>query len=75
MIIEEFFDINGTSHVRHYSDAGLMIASDDGIEYEVAEDFTELNKIYHETSTPIPRDDEESDSEANDILNILLGEE
>lgn len=74
MIIEEFFDINGTSHVRHYSDAGLMITSDDGIEYEVAEDFTELNKIYHETSTPISRD-EESDSEANEILNILLGEE
>lgn len=53
MIVEEFFEINGTSHVRHYSDAGKMIASDDGVEYEVAEDLAYLNKVYHETNTPV----------------------
>ena len=31
MIIEEFFEINGISHVRHYSDSGVMVSSDDGI--------------------------------------------
>ena len=70
-IVEELFDINGTSHVRHYSDSNLMIASDDGIEYEVAEDLTSLGKVYHETATPIPSDG----SEAEEILNILTGGE
>ena len=71
MIVEEFFAINGTSHVRHYSDSGLMIASADGIEYEVAEDLTSLGKIYHETEMPIPS----YGSEAEEILNILTGGE
>lgn len=70
-VVEEFFDINGVSHVRHYSDSNLMIASADGVEYEVAEDLASLGKVYHETETPIPSDD----SEAEEILNILTGGE
>ena len=69
MIIEEYFEINGTSHVRHYSDSGLKIASDDGIEYDVAEDIASLGKVYHETETPI------EDGTAEEVLNVLLGGE
>lgn len=68
MIIEEYFDINGTQHVRHYSDSGVMIASDDGIEYSIAEDLASIGKVYHETETPI---DESTDAE--EILDILMG--
>lgn len=57
MIISETFELNGVAHVRHYSDAGLMIASDDGVEYEVAEDLASLGKVYHETETPVPSDE------------------
>lgn len=57
MIVSGLFEINGVSHVRRYSDSGLMIASDDGIEYEVAEDLTSLGKTYHETETPIEETD------------------
>ncbi len=53
MIISETFELNGVAHVRHYSGAGLMIASDDGVEYEVAEDLASLGKVYHETETPV----------------------
>ena len=55
MIITEYFEINGMPHVRHYSDS-CMIASDDGVEYEVAEDLASLGKVYHETETLIDRD-------------------
>ena len=66
-IVEEFFDINGTSHVRHYSNAGKMIASDDGIEYEIAEDLASLGKVYHETETPV----EGGDLSGDEILDAL----
>lgn len=67
MVVTETFYINGTEHVRHYSDSGLMIASDDGIEYEVAEDIASLGKVYHETATPIL----DEDATAEDILAML----
>ena len=71
MVITETFEINGIKHTRSYSDSGFMIASDDGIEYEVAEDLEYLEKIYHEVETEIP--DEELDSEeAIEILRGLL---
>ena len=70
MIIEEFFEINGTSHVRHYSDAGVKVASADGVEYDVAEDYTSLGKVYHETETPI--DDAESADELLTMLEDIL---
>lgn len=67
-VIEEFFTINGTQHVRHYSDSGLMIASDDGIEYEVAEDLASVGKIYHETETPTSGD---ADLSGDEVLSAL----
>lgn len=67
-VIEEFFDLDGQSHVRHYSDSGFMIASDDGIEYEIAEDITSLGKVYHETNTLVNEDNILS---GDDILNAL----
>lgn len=67
MVIEETFELNGVAHVRHYSDAGLMIASDDGVEYEVAEDLASLGKVYHETETPVLSDE----AEAEGLLAML----
>lgn len=69
MIIEEFFELNGVSHVRRYSDQNVMIAAEDGVEYEVAEDLVSVGKIYRETETPVPQDE----SEAQEILDIILG--
>ena len=46
-----------------------MIAAEDGVEYEVAEDLVSVGKVYHETETPVPQDE----SEAEEILNILMG--
>ena len=53
MIVKEYFEINGISHIRHFSDSGFMVASDDGVEYEIAEDLTSLGKVYHETTIPV----------------------
>jgi metallophosphoesterase superfamily enzyme len=69
MIVEEYFDLNGIQHVRRYSDRSVMIAAEDGIEYETAEDLVSIGKVYHETETPVPQDE----SEAAEILNIILG--
>jgi hypothetical protein len=70
MIIEEFFELNGVSHVRRYSDRNLMIAAEDGVEYEVAEDLVSVGKVYNETETPVPPDEQtiEDKAEAYDIL-------
>jgi hypothetical protein len=69
MVIPKTFELNGVAHIRHYSNRGLMIASDDGVEYEVAEDLASLGKVYHETETPVPQDD----VKAAEILDIILG--
>lgn len=69
MIVNEVFEMNGVRHVRHYSDSGYMIASDDGIEYSVAEDLESLGKEYHETGTLVDEPDN-----AEEILSIILGE-
>ncbi len=69
MIISETFELNGITHVRHYSDSGFMIASEDGVEYEIAEDLISLGKVYHETETTVQQDD----AEAAEILDIILG--
>lgn len=70
MIVEEFFELNGTQHVRRYSDSGVMIAAEDGIEYETAEDLVSIGKVYHETETPVPPDESDlaDKAEAYDIL-------
>ncbi len=67
MIISETFELHGVARVRHYSDAGLMIASDDSVEYEVAEDLASLGKVYHETETLVPSDE----AEAAELLEML----
>lgn len=69
MIIEEYFELDGVQRVRHYSDQGVMIASEDNIEYSSAEDLASLGKVYHETDTPI--EDEITDEEA---FQIIVGE-
>lgn len=69
MIIEEFFELNSVSHVRRYSDRNVMIAAEDGVEYEVAEDLVSVGKAYHETETLVPQDE----STAEEILDILMG--
>lgn len=69
MIVEELFDMNGIQHVRRYSDRNVMIAAEDGVEYETAEDLVSVGKVYHETETPIPQDE----AEAEEILDIILG--
>jgi hypothetical protein len=72
MIVEEYFDLNGIQHVRRYSDRSVMIAADDGVEYEVAEDLVSVGKVYHETETPVPP--EESDlSDKAEAYDILTG--
>lgn len=70
MIIEELFELNGISHVRHYSNSGVKIASSDEVAYDVAEDLVSLGKVYHETDIPVDPDDT-----AEEILSILLGGE
>ena len=69
MIIEELFEINGTQHVRHYSDSGVMIERD-GVTYEVAEDPVGTGRTYTETDIPI-----EGGDTAEEIVSILLGGE
>lgn len=69
MIVEECFELNSIQHVRRNSDRGVMIAAEDGVEYEIAEDLVSVGKVYHETDTPVPQDE----SEAAEILDILLG--
>lgn len=69
MIIEEFFELNGVSHVRRYSDRNVMIVAEDGVEYEVAEDLVSIGKVYHETEIPVPQDE----PDAQEILDILMG--
>lgn len=71
MIIEEFFELNGVSHVRRYSDRNVMIAAEDGVEYEVAEDLVSIGKVYHETETPI--DDETTIEDKAEAYDILMG--
>lgn len=70
MIIEELFEINGTQHVRHYSNSGVMIERD-GVTYDVAEDPVGTGRTYTETDIPIEGDD----TTAEEIVNILLGGE
>lgn len=70
MIKTETFQINGIDFIRTYSDAGMKIHG--GVpeaDYDVAEDPAEFNRTYTETDIPI-----DSDSTAEDIVNILTGE-
>lgn len=70
MIKTETHQINGIDFIRTFSDAGMKIhgGSPEG-DYDVAEDPAEFNRTYTETDIPI-----DSDSTAEDIVNILTGE-
>lgn len=71
MIVKESFYIDGEEHIRTYSNAGRLIASDDGVEYEIAEDLAYLGKEYHETGYPIS-DEEATDEEVVGALEAIL---
>lgn len=69
MIVKESFYIDDVEHTRTYSSIGMMIASDDGIEYEVAEDLAYLGKEYHETAFPVM----DMEATSDEVLNALEG--
>lgn len=70
-IIQEHFMAGERDFVRTYSDNNVMIhgGSPEG-DYSEACDPAELNRTYTETDIPI-----EGGSEAEEILNVLLGGE
>lgn len=71
-IIQEHFLVGERDFIRTYSDAGMMIhgGSPEG-DYSEACDPADLNRTYTETDIPI----DSNDSEAEEILSILLGGE
>lgn len=70
MIKTVTFQINGIDFIRTFSDAGMKIHGGSPVDdYDVAEDPAEFNRTYTETDIPI-----DSDSTAEDIVNILTGE-
>lgn len=71
MIQTETITINDKQYTRTYSDRGMMIHG--GVpegNYDEAVDPAELGRVYTETEIPI-----EGETEAEEILNILTGEQ
>lgn len=69
MIITETVTIGEKTFIRTYSDKGMMIHGGSPIaDYAEALDPADLGRTYTETDIPI-----ESESDAEEILNILLG--
>lgn len=69
MIRTETVTISGKTFTRTYSDKGVMIHGGmPEADYSEALDPAELGRTYTETEIPI-----ESESDAEEILNILLG--
>ena len=69
MIKTETVTISGKTFIRTYSDKGMMIHG--GLpeaDYAEALDPADLGRTYTETDIPI-----EGESDAEEILNILLG--
>ena len=71
MIITEHFDIDGRDFIRTYSNTGCYVVRD-GVEYSEACDPAEFGRTYTE-GNKMPQ--EEIESQAEDILNIILGGE
>lgn len=69
-IVQEHFLVGERDFIRTYSDAGMLIhgGSPEG-DYSEACDPAEFGRTYTETDIPI-----ESDTTAEEILNILTGE-
>lgn len=70
-IVQEHFELNGVDFVRTYSDRGMMIhgGSPEG-DYAEASEPASLGRTYTETDIPI-----DPDGNAEELLNIILGEE
>lgn len=74
MIIKEFYTqrSDGVNLYRTYSSTNMMIRQiETGIEYNEAIDVENTTYTYEETDTPIIQDP----LEAQEILNIIMGEE
>ncbi len=72
MIVQEHFEIDGQQFIRTYSDRGVMIHG--GVpeaDYSEACDPADAGRTYTETDIPVDPDE----SEAQEILNIILGVE
>lgn len=65
----ETYTLNGREFTRTWSDANCYVVCD-GISYEEANDPSEFGRTYTEGDIM-----EESGSEAEDILNIIMGDE
>ena len=71
-IITEHYEINGRKFIRTYSDAGREVVRD-GIAYAEANDPAEFGRTYTEGDL-LPTDDgTETNSDAEEIVNILTG--
>ena len=71
MIKTENITISGKTFIRTYSDRGMMIhGGSPEADYAEALDPAELGRTYTETDIPI-----EGETDAEEILNILLGGE
>ena len=57
MIITETVEINGREFTHTYSDAGMYIVNEDGIEYAEAYDPIEIPRTYTESSNPIEEEE------------------
>ena len=69
MIKTENITISGKAFIRTYSDKGMMIhGGSPEADYAEALDPADLGRTYTETDIPI-----ESEGDAEEILNILLG--
>lgn len=73
MIVQEYFTSNGRNYIRTYSDAHRYVVRD-GEAYSEANDPAEFNRTYIEGEL-IPINEDNSTSEAEELLNIILGEE
>lgn len=69
MIKTENITINDHAFVRIYSDIGMKIERD-GVQYDDAIDPASTGRTYTETDIPI-----DPDGNAEELLNIILGEE
>ena len=72
-IVTETFKIGERDYVRTYSDKGVLIHGGfPEADYDEAIDPAELGRAYVETDIPMVEEEEETDAE--EIVDILLGE-
>lgn len=67
----EHFDVNGRDFIRTYSDSNRYVVRD-GVSYSEACDPAEFGRTYEEGELMT---DEEVEASAEELLNILTGEE